>query len=127
MAIAGIITAVLGSGGLGAVLSGVAAFYATKANKSASRAQQNSEQLRRNHGSSVADAVARIETKVGQIGVKVDAHDIEFKDMKTRITHIEEALTGVNDDLREERRARRQDFAHLEAEIEDTFQRKEKP
>lgn len=96
-----IIVALLGGEGIASVIAAVSAF----------RANRNSKQLKPDSGSSVADAVARIEAKV-------TAHDVEFRDMKAHIDLIDSHLRGVADDVREERKARRRDFATLEDEIE---------
>lgn len=98
-----IIVALLGGEGIASVIAAVSAF----------RANRNSKQLKPDSGSSVADAVARIEAKV-------TAHDVEFHDMKAHIGLIDAHLRGVADDVREERKARRRDFAALEDEIERT-------
>ena len=77
-----VIVALLGGEGIASVIAAVSAF----------RAHTNSKQLQRNHGSSVADAVARIEAKV-------NAHDVEFRDMKKHIDLIGSQLIGVSDDV----------------------------
>lgn len=110
-----LVMAVLGSEGIASVIAAV----------SATRAHKNSKQLERNHGSSVADAVARIEANQEVLRLGQVAHDRELKQVHKRVGNLESSLLGVRDELNEERKTRRREFAALEEDIENTFSRKE--
>ena len=119
-----VIVALLGGEGIASVIAAVSAF----------RAHTNSKQLQRNHGSSVADAVARIEAMQKDmqatqetISTELKSHRYQLGQASDRIRHLEASLVGVRDDMREEVKARRRELAALEDDIEQTLSRKERP
>ena len=112
-----LITAMIGSEG---VVSVVAAFAALKA-------KNNSEQLRRNSGSTVADAVARTEATLEKVAAVQVNQSHELASVNQRLKHLEDNMLTTREEIGEERKARRRDFAMLEQEIEDTISRKEPP
>ena len=113
------LVALLGGEGVASVIAAWAAL----------KASTNSKQLRANHGTSVADAVSRIETKVDGVAAKQTAMEAtqrsqghELAAANDRLAHLERSLTGVQSDLREERRERRTEFRDLADEVEHSFQ-----
>lgn len=115
------LVALLGGEGIASVIAAFAAL----------RASSNSKELKANHGSSVADAVSRIEHKVDSVAAETKALSIaqksqghELKAANDRLVHLESSLTGVQEDLRDERRERRTQFSDLADEVEQSFQLK---
>ena len=93
---ADVITAVLGGEGIASVVAAVSAW----------RAHSNSKQLKHNSGSTVADAVSRIEAGLSQHGEALDG-------IKARLDVTDDRLAGLADDVREERKARMLDSQEI--------------
>jgi len=123
-----LLTALLGTGGVASVISAVFA----------ARAHGNSKQLQRDHGSSVADAVARTEqaltrteSELGKLAPQLSrieavqsAQGHELAAVNARLKHLEASTATTREEILEERKARRRDFATLEDEIEHSFTKK---
>ena len=112
-----LITAMLGGEGIVSVVSAIAAL----------KAKSNSEQLKRNGGSSVADAVARTEATLEKVAAVQVNQSHELAAVNQRLKHLEDSMVTTREEIGEERRSRRRDFASLERELEDTISRKEPP
>lgn len=90
------ITAILGGEGVASVIAAISAY----------RAHTNTKQLQHDSGSTVADAVSRIEAGLA-------AHGEALEGIKARLDATDDRLSGLADDLREERKARMLDSQEL--------------
>lgn len=91
-----VITAVLGGEGVASVIAAVSAY----------RAHNNTKQLQHNSGSTVADAVSRIEAGLSQHGEALDG-------IKARLDATDDRIAGLADDVRDERKARMLDAQEI--------------
>lgn len=112
------ISALVGGEGIASVIAALAAW------RHAKEANANSKQLQKNHGSSVADAVARIEAAQDVLSTELKSHGYQLSQMSDRMRHLESSVTGVQYDIHDERVERRQRFAELADDVANTFSKK---